>query len=125
MPGTIAATGGNISITPITHASFQIEHNNHLRTHAPTFLRTPFRRRLNVDDGVRYLRESIHQHVFHLVRQCVGVGQRHRPVEPDVKIEKDVIGCAARADMVTAEHLRHAFDDLSNMRRCSSIWMEV
>ena len=47
-----------------------------------------------------------HQPVLHHVRQRVGVVQRHVGRQPDVQIEEHVVGRAARADVMAAEHAR-------------------
>ena len=65
------------------------------------------RRRLDVDDGVRDLRELLHQPILDDVRQAVGFVERRVAAEPDVQIEERVIGRAARADLMAADDFRH------------------
>ena len=64
-----------------------------------------------MNDGVGNLRIARHQPILDDVRQIVRLGQPHVGRHPDVQIEEHVIGRSARADLVAADHARHAHDD--------------
>ena len=74
-------------------------------------IRRPARRRLDVDDRVGDLRVPRHQPILDDVREVVRVGEPHVRRQPDVQVEEHVVGRAARADVMAAEHARHAHHD--------------
>ena len=60
---------------------------------------------------VRQLRELRHQLVLDDVGGRVRRLQRRRGVEPEVQVEKGVVGRAARPNLLAPEHLGHRLHD--------------
>ncbi len=64
-----------------------------------------------MDDRVGDLRVVRHQSILDDVRKRVGVDERRVRRQPDVEVEEHVIGRAARADVMAADHAGNAHHD--------------
>src|SRR2546426_6165141 len=71
--------------------------------------------RFDMDDHIDNLRVAGHQPIFDDMGCGVRLAQRGVAVEPDVKIEEDVIGRASSTDSVTPDYLRYGPYDVAHV----------